>query len=91
MLTIHDVIHKTNFNIDNFLIDKFWNNMADDIDIYIDDNIIKWMGYAGNSRISKQKFIKLLNHFTENADYSIFNNKEYEKFLCTLKDTQKNI
>lgn len=91
MFTIQEFISETKYNIDNFIIDKFWNNMSNDMDIYIDDSIIRWMGYTGQIRIAKQKFNKLLENFTENNEYQILNNEEYENFSCILKDTRNNI
>ncbi len=91
LLTITEFINETKYNIDSFIIDKFWNNMSNDMDIYIDESIIKWMGYVGEIKKSKYKFIKLLENFIENVDYQILSNKNYENFLGPLKGTRNNI
>jgi len=82
MLTVQEYIRKTKFNIDTFIINRFWTNMNDDIDIYIDEKIIRWMGYTGEYRNIKKSFMSLLRNFKINDDYQILNNQQYEKILC---------
>ncbi|KAF7670542.1 hypothetical protein TCON_2822, partial [Astathelohania contejeani] len=71
-LTIIDIIkfvEITNFDIDPFMIDKFWHTMYDNSSLYISRDILKWMGYAGEFGEQRKAFKKLLKrkniHFTE--------------------------
>jgi len=91
MWTIQEFIKETDYEIDSFIIDKFWNNMHEDFDIYIDDSIINWMGYTGQRFKVRQNFNKLLSNFTENKDYQILSNDGYGKFYDTLEGIIKNI
>ncbi len=55
-LDILKFIEVTNFNIDNFMIEKFWHSMKDDIPIYISREILEWMGYSGEFRKQRDTF-----------------------------------
>ena len=78
-LTIGEYIKETNYDIDKFIIDKFWNQMNDDMDIYMDNETLKWMGYdCKRIRDNKKYFNKLLQNFEEGKDYYIYNNTEYD-------------
>jgi len=89
VLSIQEFIDKTKFDIDSFIIDKFWNNMHEDLDIYIDDTIINWMGYTGKSFKIRQNFSKLLFNFTKDKDYQILSNDEYGKIFDTIEGIKK--
>ena len=45
MLTIQEFIEDKNYNIDSLYIDKFWESISNDKWIYINDDMLKWMGY----------------------------------------------
>jgi hypothetical protein len=82
MLTVVDFIHETAYPIDTFMIDRFWNTINDDQLIYVDDELIKWMGYANSEpRIRKQDFMKLLKESSEGIDYHHYSNDKYKEFL----------
>jgi phage anti-repressor protein len=81
-LSVVDFIHETAYPIDTFMIDRFWNTINDDQLIYVDDELIKWMGYANiESWKRKQDFIKLLKESSEGKDYHHYSNDEYKEFL----------
>jgi hypothetical protein len=46
MFTIQEFIKNKNYNIENLYIDKFWESISEDKWIYIDDNMLEWMGYG---------------------------------------------
>ena len=76
-LDVNDFLSEIDFNIDKIYIDKFWNSIEHDKWLYIDDNMLIWMGYTYNEvKKSKQAYINLLNeHFNINDDYKLINNK----------------
>jgi hypothetical protein len=82
MLTVVDFIRETAYPIDTFMIDRFWNTINDEQLIYVDDELIKWMGYA-NEEIRKRKrdFMYLLKGSNEGIDYYHYSNDEYKEFL----------
>jgi hypothetical protein len=81
-LSVVDFIHETAYPIDTFMIDRFWNTMNDDQLIYVDDELIRWMGYANvESRLRKQDFMKLLSGANDGTDYYQYSNNEYKEFL----------
>ena len=80
LLTVIEFIEVTQFPIDAFMIDKFWNTMEEDRLIYVDDELIQWMGYANKTaKNRKRDFLYLLSSST----YRFYNysNSEYVDFL----------
>jgi phage anti-repressor protein len=75
MLTIYDFIKYTNYPIDNF-----FDNLNEEMPIYITKELIEWCGYSGSAEKQKQSFSKLLSNFEEGKDYWIYSNKEYEEY-----------
>jgi hypothetical protein len=86
MLTVVDFIHETAYPIDTFMIDRFWNTINDDQLIYVDDELIKWMGYSCEElRTRKRDFMKLLKEVNEGSDYFHYSNDDYKEFLsCAM-------
>lgn len=78
-LKISDFVILTKFPIDLKMLDMFWNNFNKDCPIYLDDNLIRWLGYQGELRTMKGNFLK----FVRNNDISIivYNQLEYSKFF----------
>jgi hypothetical protein len=72
-------INKYNYQINNIYIDKFWANINNKDWIYVDDQLIEWIGY--NKINGKQKLINIIKeNFKEDKDYKIYN---YDK-LCKI-------
>jgi phage anti-repressor protein len=86
-LSVVDFIHETAYPIDTFMIDRFWSTMNDDRLIYVDDELIKWMGYrCKDSWARKRDFMKLLKELNEGSDYFHYSNDEYKEFLsCAIE------
>jgi hypothetical protein len=90
MLTVVDFIHETAYPIDTFMIDRFWASMENDQLIYVDDDLIRWMGYesagVGNRKMT---FMKLLN----GLEIKRLTNVEYAKFIeiSVLPKSKKDI
>ena len=95
MTNYQDMINKYDYQLDIFefaneigedmeklYIDKFWNSIESDKWIYIDNDMLIWMGYnSAESKNNKQNYIKLLNeNFSEVSDYKNINNKEFSKY-----------
>ena len=45
LLSIKELLNTINYEYNNIFLDKFWQNIKDDIWIYIDDNMLKYIGY----------------------------------------------
>lgn len=70
-------IDKYNYKINKIYIDKFWSNINNKDWIYVDDQLIEWIGY--NKINGKQKLINLIKeNFKEDVDFKIYN---YEKIM----------
>lgn len=46
LITINGFLRETKFDIDAFMIDKFYLNLQDDISLYMTDETIERMGYS---------------------------------------------
>jgi phage anti-repressor protein len=80
MLTVVEFIAATNYPIDIFMIDKFWNTMEQNRLIYVDDELISWMGYSAiDARNRKKSFNALLT--TSQGVYYEYNNLKYQNFI----------
>ena len=70
--------------LENFIVDKFFHNIRDDLAIYMSDELIEYFGYSGNIKEQKKSLNELINNnFSEhkNEFYWIYTNKDYSKFL----------
>uniref|UniRef100_A0AAU7YB35 MSV199 domain-containing protein n=1 Tax=Iridovirus sp. TaxID=135728 RepID=A0AAU7YB35_9VIRU len=85
-LDILKFIEVTNFNIDNFMIEKFWHSMKDDIPIYISREILEWMGYSGEFRKQRDTFKKLLKRHNIPFTELTTEDKQCESFTDIKKD-----
>lgn len=82
-LDISEYIDAIGCDIEQLYIDKFWNNISDDKWIYIDDDMLKWIGYKSenNEYKLKKRYIQLLeNNFTEDEEYKYLNASEIKSF-----------
>lgn len=76
-MTIKTFIEYTNYPIDKFLVDNFFDNLNDDIPIYVSDELIDWCGFIGDIKIQKCSFNKILKKFKLKEDYWAYSNSEY--------------
>lgn len=86
LLDILKFIEVTNFNIDNFMIEKFWHSMKDDVPIYISREILEWMGYSGEFRKQRDTFKKLLKRHNIPFTELTTEDKQCESFIDIKKD-----
>lgn len=78
LLTVPEFIKYVNYPIDTFMIDRFWASIKKNQLIYVDDDLIRWMGYNSSELYHrKMTFMKLL----VDREYYEYTNKEYEQFL----------
>lgn len=88
LLTIKEFIEATKFPIDKLYIDKFWASLHDNQLIYVDDDLIRWMGFdAAQVWKRKDNFIGLLKN--NEIDYIEYSNDEYATFFAM--NTRKEI
>ena len=91
LLTMKEFIDITGFEVNAETFDILFMNINDEgIPIYIDDNMLNWMGYESINKKEKLRDCKnlLKNNFKVNDDYKILKNKEYTIFL---KDESEKI
>jgi phage anti-repressor protein len=81
MLPIKNLLNKINYPYNELYIDKFWDNITNDKWIYIDNNMLQYIGYSEHDiNSSKRAYIIVLkDNFDENSDYKMFNNKEFKE------------
>ncbi len=83
-------INKYNYQINKIYIDKFWSNINNKDWIYIDDQLIEWIGYRKEN--GKSKYINIIKeNFKEGIDYKIYNyDKLREIFHYPLGGNENN-
>lgn len=88
-LSIREFLHDMNYEHNILYLDKFWNNIKDDKWIYLDNELISWMGYK-DLRRGKEGSIKLLKqYFTETEDFKILNKDDFSKNEYSFIDEDK--
>jgi hypothetical protein len=92
LLPFNEFLNITNYKFNKYVVDKFYHSIKDDIPIYLDNDLIKWCGYAGELKKQKQSLISLIEKY--DIPYIELNNDEYEDLRniiiksSTLKSTQ---
>ncbi|CCV02403.1 hypothetical protein IIV31_031L [Armadillidium vulgare iridescent virus] len=76
----------TNFDIDPFMIEKFWHSINDNSPLYISREILEWMGYTGDFGEQRKAFKKLLRR--KNIEFSELssNDPKKDKFPTIQED-----
>ena len=71
LLSVKELLNSMNYPMNELYIDKFWDNIENDYDLYIENNMLAWMGYAEiDINSSKRLYINILSdNFEENIDY----------------------
>jgi hypothetical protein len=93
IFTIKELLKVINYEFNELYIDKFWENITDDKWIYIDNEILLWIGYnSEESKQNKQNYIKLLKeNFEEISDYNLLNTNSFNNFLSMSNLHLENI
>lgn len=82
-LNIQNFIEKTNYNIESLYIDQFWNCLRNNKWLYVDKELLEWMGYVQDSlKELKKQYIDLLSiNFKDDIDYKHLKLSEYNDFI----------
>ena len=93
LLSVKDLLNKLNYNFNELYVDKFWDSIENDKWIYIDHNMLIWMGYnSEEDKNNKQNYIKILKeNFEIEIDYKLLNTTSFNTSLSMLKVHLKNI
>ena len=87
LLTVKELLKEVNYDYNELYIDKFYENIEQDKWIYIDENMLKWVGYSDTDiNSSKRAYLLIIkDNFIKNKDYILYNNKEFnEKAKCMI-------
>ena len=87
-LDIAEFIKISNFPIDKFIIDRFWNNIEKKIPIYLDDILLEWCGYQGEMFKKKSYFLQTVKN--NNIPILDMKNDKYIEYYNQLSDDTKN-
>lgn len=77
-LSVKHLLQSIDYNFSELYIDKFWDSIQGDKWIYINDDMLKWIGYNTIDTEMKRLYTKLLkDNFNEPNDYKQMNTKEF--------------
>jgi hypothetical protein len=88
MLPIAEFIVKTKFNIDTFVVDRFWHNLKSNVPIYLDHVMLNWCGFQGELKTQKLGLTKVLRN--NEIKFIELKNSEYEDLLRSMIAPQSN-
>jgi len=89
LLSITELLYIINYDLNKMYIDKFWSYIEHEECIYLDDELIQWLGY--NEINNNDQLIKIIKgEFEIFEDYKILNHDEYEYIYLSI-DCFKNI
>lgn len=79
LLTVKELLLKVNYNFNELYIDTFWDNIQNDVWIYINNKMLIWLGYSETDiNSSKRKYLDILkDSFEEVSNYKLLNNKDF--------------
>ena len=86
-LNIFEFAKEIDHDVNELNGDEFWNSIESYKWIYIDNDVLIWIGYPKfEIKKNKQNYIKLLNkQFDEGIEYKYINNKEFKEiYLGTI-------
>ena len=92
LLTVKELLKEVKYDFNELYIDKFYENIEQDKWIYIDNNMLKWIGYKSEElKENKRQYMNLLKeHFNQIKDYNIINNKEFNESISKCRLTPLN-
>ena len=66
---------KFNYNLDKLYVDKFWNNINHKHWLYVDEELISWMGF--NKSNGRQKYVDIIkDNFKFNEEFKTYDYDE---------------
>jgi hypothetical protein len=81
LLSVKELLSQVKYDINDLYIDKFWNNIHNNKDIYLDEELINWFEYKDITK-GKEKIVNLLKkHHIIDEEYKILNNDEYRYLI----------
>jgi phage anti-repressor protein len=82
LLTMKEFIDITGFEVDSKTFDILFMNINDEgVPIYINADMLNWMGYTGEEKTQLLGIKKHIERNFEESDYKLLKNKEYKTFL----------
>ena len=63
MLSLNQFIKNTKYDLDDYAYNKLYHSIKDDIPIYLDNELIKWMGYQGTLFEQKRAILRLFKKY----------------------------
>ncbi len=92
LLKLSEFIRVIAYPIQPFIIDTFWHTLRGKQLIYVNDELIQWMGYENTEQKGrKAAFMKILPKEKLDIEYFSYSNDEYEKFVANLRDTNVSL
>jgi hypothetical protein len=80
LLTVKELLNKLNYNYNELYVDKFWDNIENDKWVYIDSEMLKYIGYSENIIKAKQNYLNIISsNFEENIEYKSIFSKELQE------------
>jgi hypothetical protein len=81
LLSVKELLNGINYQYNSVFIDKFWQNIKDDIWLYIDEEMLKYIGYSRSEyKKNKQDYLNLLKeNFEIEIDFKVLFLKEFEE------------
>ena len=92
LLSIKELLTNINYQYNDVFFDNFWQNIKDDIWIYIDDNMLKYIGYNRlENKKNKQDYLNILKeNFDIDIDYKLLFANQFKEFSKSYKLTLRN-
>jgi hypothetical protein len=93
ILTVKELLKLVNYEYNELYIDKFWNNITNDKWLYIDNEMLKYIGYSDiDINSSKRAYVIILkDHFEEIKEYKLLNSKEFlDISKCMIMHLENN-
>jgi phage anti-repressor protein/uncharacterized C2H2 Zn-finger protein len=95
MLSVYDLLNRIGFDYSNVHFDILWKSINDNIWIYINDEMISWIGILNsNLRQSKLTLIDMLTNNFDSNDYKVLSkqttkNEDYTPMGFSKSDISK--
>jgi hypothetical protein len=88
IVPLQQFMNITESKIDQYVVDKFYHSIKDDIPIYLDNDLIKWCGYGGELKKQKQNLLELIKKY--DIKFMEYDNNQYDEFWSTVNGTANN-
>jgi hypothetical protein len=89
LLNIFDYIEAVNFKIDTFMLDKFWQCIAENSSAAISGTVLEWLGYDSKKEYdNKSHFIELLNAHNIQFKQIKHTDLEFSQYPELVEDTK---